>query len=117
MHDQTIYTGNKKNKPLKYGASENSLDDEAYNYEVPLYGYPKQKILPPRKSEPQVKVQVEALAVDSEATPKVVAPKIKKDMYPDTYLMPDGKKYTHEELLEAYPAMKDERVFKKSFGK
>lgn len=36
---------------------------------------------------------------------------------PETYTMFDGKKYSYEELLQTYPALKDPRVFEINFHK
>ncbi len=107
-HDSKIYTKNKKNEPeIKF--DENAgLNNEAYDYSVPLYKKPVQEVRPPKKEE--------VLTPDTVFVPSV-EPVIHKEEIemPDYFIMPNGNKYTYEELLKKYPQMKDPRVFEKNF--
>ncbi len=113
MHDPAIYTKNKKNNPKDYLVEDTKLNNEAYTYQVPLYAKPKQEVRPHKKEVSKETIEAPAVVQKKEES-KPLPPKI-ENITPGTFMMPDGRKYSYDELLKAYPSLKDPKVFEFQF--
>lgn len=64
-----------------------------------------------------VKINVSVIKEEKkEPTQVVIKEPIKKEVKPSKYLMPDGKRYSYENLIRIYPSMSNNKVFSSYFG-
>lgn len=111
--DSSVYTKfPNKNKPIMSSPHDGSgpFHNESGVSRYPIYKKPRQEILPPIKEElPPTPPVIEIRS----SIPEIVVPEVPLE----TYIMPDGRHYTYDELIKNFPALKDPGVFERNFGK